>query len=234
MMKTRSIGLLALALAFLFGDAGNSFAADSNVTVSASSTATATVVCNVPAPEGATVLWNGRDLTGWTFHLSDTNINPADVWSVHDGALRITGKPNGYLRSEQAFSNYVLHVEWRWLATNGNSGVLVHINGPDKVWPESVEAQLRSGSAGEVIGLGTDFDGPVINNRKRAKIAQSSEHPVGEWNAYDIVCQANTMKVSVNGVPKNQVEQMSVTSGSVGLQSEGAPIEFRNVWVKPL
>src|SRR5206468_1413740 len=115
------------------------------------------------------------------------------------------------LRSEAVFSNYHLHVEWRWPATNGNSGVFVHINGADTIWPVSVECQLKSGAAGEMVGQGgVDFPAPLINGKKRAKITTPSEKPLGEWNSYDIFCRSNTIETLVNGTAQKRIEDVTV------------------------
>lgn len=86
-----------------------------------------------------------------------------------------------------------------------------------------------------VSGLDLDIpDAPLLNKRKRApKLAASSEKPFGEWNAYDIYAHGDFLEVFVNGTRQNRVEKLPVTSGSIGLQMEGFPIEFRNVWLQP-
>lgn len=189
---------------------------------------------------GLISLWNGRDLAGWKLFLNDATVSPASVWSATDGVLRLdAGKINGYIRTEKDFSNYRLRVEWRWAKdapANANSGVLLHVHGPDTVWPLSYEAQLRSGIAGQVIGMGVDIpDAPLQNNRKRApKFADSSEKPLGEWNTYDIRCHGDTIEVFVNGIRQNHVSKLPVSAGAIALQLEGFPIEFRNVWLEPL
>jgi len=38
----------------------------------------------------------------------------------------------------------------------------------------------------------------------------------------------------VNGVLQNEGTDASVTSGWICLQSEGSPIEFRNIYLQPL
>ncbi len=184
-------------------------------------------------------LWNGRDLEGWRLFIGDGSIAAKSTWSAQDGVLRFDTKANGYLRTERSFSNYHLHVEWRWpgtAAANSNSGVLLHVQPADAIWPQCFEAQLRAGNAGQVVGMGFDIPGaPLLNNRKRApRIAEPSERPFGEWNAYDIHVRADTIEVFVNGVKQNRVEQLPARAGSIALQMEGHPIEFRNVWLEPV
>lgn len=187
-------------------------------------------------PDNAVILWNGKDLTGWTSYFTNQVSLPA-LWSASNGVLCVVGKPFGYLRTENAYSNFHLHAEWRWPDNNpkDNSGVFVHMNRPEAVWPVAVECQLKTGSAGEMVGLGNvDFNAPLINGRKRAKITLSTEHPMGEWNSYDIYCRSNTIETFVNGVRQKFVEQVSVSIGNVGLQLEGYAVEFRNLWLVPV
>ena len=50
----------------------------------------------------------------------------------------------------------------------------------------------------------------------------------------EIVCQGDTIRVTVNGDLVNEGSNCSVTEGAICLQSEGAPIEFRNIILTPL
>ncbi|HEX2861131.1 MAG TPA: family 16 glycoside hydrolase, partial [Lacunisphaera sp.] len=191
-----------------------------------------------PAPP-RTTLWNGRDLTGWKLFLQDAATDPASVWKATNGILRFDTKASGYIRTERSFSNYRLHVEWRWAQdapANANSGVMLHVHGPDVLWPLCFEAQLKNGNAGQFVGMGLDIpDAPVQNNRKRApRLADPSEKPLGEWNSYDITARNDTVEVLVNGVRQNHATKLPVTAGAIALQMEGFPIEFRNVWLEPL
>ena len=184
-------------------------------------------------------LWNGKDLAGWTIFLGDASVDSKAVWRAADGVLRFDTKVSGYAKTEKVYSNYHLHVEWRWpkdAAANTNSGVLVHVHGPDAVWPLCFECQLKTGNAGQVVGMGLDIPAaPMDNNRKRApKLAASSEKPLGEWNTYEIYCRGDTIEVFINGVRQNFVEKLPVSAGNIALQMEGFPIDFRNVWLQPL
>ena len=59
-------------------------------------------------------LFNGKDLSNWNF-VVDKNSVPADqVFSVRDGVIHIKGNPFGYMYTKEKYSNYKLHVEWRW------------------------------------------------------------------------------------------------------------------------
>jgi polygalacturonase len=193
---------------------------------------------NAVEPPTREALWNGKDLAGWKLYLDDKTADASGAWSAVDGVLRLASKSKGYVRSEKAFSNYHLHVEWRWpkdAAANTNSGVLVHMTGDDAIWPSCFECQLKNGNAGQVVGMQFDIpDAPLENNRKRApRIGDASEKPIGEWNSYDIYARGDFLEAFVNGVRQNRVEKLPASKGSIGLQMEGFPVEFRDIWVQP-
>jgi hypothetical protein len=191
-------------------------------------------------PKEKVMLWNGKDFAGWKLLVPDPDHDVTKTWSIKDGVIRCEGRPAGYMRTEKDYANYLLHVEWRWVGKGGNSGVLVHTTGKDTVWPKSLECQLASGSAGDfwVIG-GVEVaehakQGKRVRGRNVRKLKQSSEKPLGQWNAYDIICKDDWVVVLVNGALQNIGSKCSDKSGKICLQSEGTPIEFRNIYLEPL
>ena len=191
-------------------------------------------------PKEKTDLFNGADFTGWKLFVPDPSYDVSKTWSAGDGILRCEGRPSGYMRTEYSYADYHLHVEWRWPSTPGNNGVLIHNSGDDKVWPRSLECQLQSGSAGDfwvIDGVETAEHakgGPRVSGRRTRKLHDSSEKPPGEWNAYDIICKDDWVVVLVNGVLQNVATKCSERSGRICLQSEGAPIEYRNITIEPV
>jgi hypothetical protein len=188
-----------------------------------------------------TALFNGRDFTGWTFNTppaaDGSTPDPAETWSVRDGVIDCTGTPTCYIRTTRAYRDFQLHIEWRWTAAPGNSGVFVHAVGPDKIWPAALELQNLRNKAGDVYLLGgssvaeyTDKSGPP----RMLKQAPVSEKPAGEWNAFDAVCNGDTLTLHVNGVLQNKVTGALPAAGFIGIQSEGAPVEYRNITLTPL
>jgi hypothetical protein len=187
-------------------------------------------------------LWNGEDFEGWKLHVDDANVDVHSVWSVKDGVIHCKGVPNGYIRTKKKYSNYKLHVEWRWVDKPTNSGVLLHASGPDQVWPKCIESQLKTGKAGDFVligGTGIEVDGKFIQDANKRYILvdkkeESSENPPGQWNSYDILCRGGTIINRVNGVLQNTGTKATETKGWICLQSEGSPIEFRNIYIEPL
>ena len=187
-------------------------------------------------PTNKIELFDGKDFSGWTFVSKSTNAPAAAIWSVTNGVIACKGRPNGYARTLQTYRDYKLHAEWRWPAGPGNSGVFMHVNPPDKVWPYCFEANTQAGVAGEVrMNGGSKADGLTAQYPKSVPRQQpSSEKPAGEWNSFDIICRGNTISVRVNGVLQNSITGTSASSGAIALQAEGKPVEFRNVYLEPL
>lgn len=181
-------------------------------------------------------LFNGRDLNNWAFHLKDTSVDPAGVFMVHDGVIHITGNPYGYMRTKEKYSNYRLHVEWRWPSEATNSGVFINAQLPDTIWPKCIECQLAAGNAGDFICAGgSDMNERSDKSKKSVKkLSPSSEKPVGEWNIMEVICKSNTIEVIVNGVLQNKATGVSPDAGHICLQSEGKDIQFRNVYITKL
>src|ERR1700744_705708 len=78
---------------------------------------------------GFTPLFDGKTLDGWTFIVKPDKegkkADPKNTWSVVDGTIRCTGKPNGCMVTKAEYGDYVLKVKWRFPAEGkgGNSGV---------------------------------------------------------------------------------------------------------------
>ena len=188
-------------------------------------------------------LFNGKNLDGWTIFVDDPAINPEDFFYVTDGMIETAGVPNGYLRTVKEYSDYRLHIEWRYPDDPTNSGIFLHTSGPDVIWPAHYQGQLKYENAGDFIvhGVGvkatlgdstyvsSDTLKPII-----PKLHPTNETPAGEWNSYDITCMGSTIELNVNGLLQNTATNCSLTKGAIGLQAEGSRIQFRNLWIEHL
>lgn len=178
-------------------------------------------------------LFNGTDFVGWDFFLKDSTIAPQDVWSIKDSVIHCKGEPFGYMRTKDEYENYQLHVEWRWIGEPTNSGVFLHLTGENKIWPNTIEAQLCAGNAGDFICIGETNMKERLNKEEMVvkKRDKSFEKQSGEWNTYDITCKDNTITLLINDVFMNSATETNVNKGCIALQSEGGPIEFRNAYL---
>ena len=160
--------------------------------------------------------------------------DPMKTWSVTNGVIHCTGRPTGYLRTKQGYSNYVVIVEWRFVKIApkaDNTGVLVHMQLPDKVWPMCIQNQGLSGRQGDLfvmagaeckehLALGKDANTPV------ALRGEPNENPVGEWNTNVTACAGNDVRAIINGKLLNEISECTISSGFVGIQSEGGDFEI--------
>ena len=188
-------------------------------------------------------LFNGKNLDGWTIFVDESIISPDDFFYVNDGMIECVGVPMGYLRTIKEYSDYHLHIEWRYPENPTNSGVFLHTSGPDLIWPAHYQGQLKFENAGDFIvhGVGetATIDGKVYESSDTLKpvipkLNPSNEKPAGEWNSYDITCLGNTVELRVNGLLQNTATNCSLTKGGIGLQAEGSKIQYRNLWIKYL
>ncbi len=200
-------------------------------------------------------LFNGNDLTGWHADVPDADegagVSPS--FSVSDGILLSHGTPRGHLITDDTFSNYELIVEYRWPDKGGNCGVLVHASKPrmlNDMFPQSIECQLQSGSAGDFWCIGENIqvenmaerrDGDPSNwggqqgqERHIRNLTDDSEKPLGQWNTMRIVCQDDKIDIWVNADHVMSGFGSTTSSGAIALQAEGTPCEFRRVDLTPL
>lgn len=179
-------------------------------------------------------LFNGKDLNGWVCVVDSASDVPAsEVFGVVDGNIRIEGNPFGYMRTHKKYGDYRLHVEWRWIGEGTNSGIFQRVQGDDKVWPTAVECQLKAGRAGDFVMLGGAKIAEVECVGEfpvKDRVGGECEKPVGEWNEADIICQGGKITVYINGELQNGGTS-EYKNGYIALQSEGGPIEFRNIYL---
>jgi hypothetical protein len=179
-------------------------------------------------------LFNGKDFAGWKFCMAK-NAAPEGTWSIGDSLIRCTGKPNGYIRTEKSYSNFRVTVQWRFIKP-GNTGVMVFMQEPDQVWPRSVECQGMHDHQGDFwLWGGVGCAKPLVTQNNGIIMQEpSAEKPVGEWNIYQVICRGNSVEIVVNGKSMNKITDCNVSSGFIGLQSEGAELEIRRVTVESL
>jgi hypothetical protein len=200
----------------------------------AAATCSAQDAAKAITPASHIELFNGKDFTGWTFFMR-TNADPKKTWSIENGLIKCTGKPTGYMRTIENYRDYKVTVEWRFIKA-GNTGVTVHMQEPDKVWPATIECQGMHDNQGDfwMQGGATCKDHTTAETRRSKMPELSNEKPVGEWNTFVVECSGNTVKILVNDKLMNTATECSLSSGHIGLQSEGADLEIRKVALDPL
>jgi hypothetical protein len=221
----------------------------------------------IPPHGAAVILFEGASAGGFDSFLKTKGLNsdPDHVFRFESGVLHISGAEFGYLITKREYANYYLRAEFKWgEATHPpregmarDSGILYHIQGPNKVWPTSLEFQICEGQTGDFYMTdgaaltGTDGkretgppdsaarirrfgEGPWQNVTGYRDPAGEIEKPHGEWNLVELVVQGDHVKHYLNGKFVNEGSQAYPSSGKILIQSEGAEVFFRDIRLFPL
>lgn len=188
----------------------------------------------------------------------------ADTWKwTGDGLAQCTGQPVGVIRTKEPITNFELVVEWRHLKPGGNSGVFVWAspesierlaNGQGRL-PDGIEVQVldhaytqqyeeQTGKKadwfttnGDVFPTGpakmTPFP-PVAPNGSRSFPSKNLSKGVGEWNHYYVRAINGEVRLWVNGEEVSGGTGCEPATGFLCLESEGSPVEFRNLRIRRL
>jgi hypothetical protein len=186
----------------------------------------------------------------------------ADTWGWKESVLHCTGEPIGVMRTQKQFTNFELVAQWRHLRSGGNSGIFVWASAEalrdlprGKLPPGGIEVQiLDHGFAeafekstgkkgdwfttnGDVFAVGTSQMSPfppTSPNGKRSFPSKNLSRGVGEWNHYYVRGINGEIRLWVNGEEVSGGNGCEPRSGYLCLESEGAPIEFREIRVREL
>jgi hypothetical protein len=199
-----------------------------------------------------------RDLTGSDF----VNVNcNADTWTWKGNSVSCTGKPVGVTRSVKQITNFEMVAEWMHKKSGGNSGIFLW-GTPESILPlkpgelpQGIEVQvLDHGYAeqferqtgrkpdwftthGDVFPTRasklTPFP-PASPNGARSFPSKRLSKGVGEWNHYYIRAINGEIRLWVNGEEVSGGTGADPKTGYLCLESEGAPIEFRNLRIREL
>lgn len=190
-------------------------------------------------------MFNGRDLTGWV----NANCAP-ETWSVREGVIHCTGRPTGAMRTTRQYENFILELEWRHLSSGGNSGVFLWgtpIAAPGVPYLRGIEVQVLDNgfnipgknewytTHGDVFPIhGATMNPFGRHNGQRSFPSEERSRSSPEWNHYRIVATNGIVRLSVNGKEVAGGENCNYRKGYLALESEGAPVEFRNIRIQEL
>jgi hypothetical protein len=192
-----------------------------------------------------------------------TPVNGApETWRWEDGLLRCTGEPIGVTRTNKTYTNFELSLEWKHLRSAGNSGVFAWASEeslrdlkPGQLPRGGIEFQVldhgyaeqyesKSGKKadffttnGDVFAVGTStmkpFE-PLSPNGSRSFPRKNLSKGAGEWNHYYIRAINGEVRLWVNGEEVSGGSDCNPRTGYLCLESEGSPIEFRNIRIREL
>lgn len=94
-----------------------------------------------------------------------------------------------------------------------------------------MEVQGHYQQIGQIFPLG-GAKGPRSNVNEEART--NARKPHTEWNRIEITSREGIISARLNGVFLGQSGPYPVRQGLIGLQSEGAPVHFRNIEIQEL
>jgi Domain of Unknown Function (DUF1080). len=165
-------------------------------------------------------LFNGTDLTGW--HAMGTN-----QWRAVNGVLQ-SPKSGANIVTDRTFTDYKLHLEFRY-PKGSNSGV--YQRGRYEV---QIEDSLTTEPQNDLLGGIYGFIAPSEVAAKKP----------GEWQTYDITLVGRMITVVANGkmvvcnreipgITGGALDSNEGEPGSLLLQGDHGPIEYRNITIRP-
>lgn len=193
----------------------------------------------------------------------NVNCDP-DTWKWIGGHAYCTGKPVGVIRSRQVIKNFELVCEWMHTQKGGNSGIFLWASpssiesltaGQGRL-PHGIEVQildlgyaeiyLAGGkqrkadwftSHGDVFPTGAarmkPFP-PVAPDGKRSFPSMNLTKGINHWNHYYVRAINGEVRLWVNGEEVSGGTSCDPAEGYLCLESEGAPVEFRNLRIREL
>jgi hypothetical protein len=190
----------------------------------------------IPPQQEPVSLFDGRSLAGW-------DGDPV-VWRVRDGLIvggSLQGNPrNEFLATTRSYTNFVLHLEYKLVGTEGfiNSGVQVRsvrmLHPPNEM--NGYQADIGAGHSGCL------YD----ESRRNRFLARCSDDTIkrlekpGDWNRYELRCEGARLQIWLNGektVDYSEPDSTLPQYGLIGLQIHGgnkAEVSFQNLTIQEL
>ncbi len=205
-------------------------------------------------PEGFTSLYNGKDLTGWrggdtSDHRAYLALAPekrterdktwtADMlahWKAEGDELVNDGKGK-YATTEKEYGDIELTLEYN-MAPLGDSGIYLRNVPQVQIWDPANAKEKKNGAD---KGSGALWNNGLNNGKFPLVVADKAP---GEWNTLRIVMVGARVSIWLNG--KQTVDYASLENyydrklavpakGPICLQTHGAPIRWRNVFVREI
>ncbi|MEM7391645.1 MAG: ThuA domain-containing protein [Verrucomicrobiota bacterium] len=164
-----------------------------------------------------------KKMAGWTPLFDGTDLSAFKVsdaqklhWIVDNGLLRYDGRANT-LSTQEKYGDFQARVDWR-MPRVSDSGVFVRGTGKGQLniwcWDQG---------SGQLWGYKVD---PKSN----------ADKPVGEWNTFLITMKGDRLTLELNGIEVFTEQEMKgiPETGALQLQKHGDPMEWKNIYIRPL
>ncbi|GDY18421.1 hypothetical protein LBMAG55_17440 [Verrucomicrobiota bacterium] len=206
-------------------------------------------------PAGFTALYNGVDLTGWrggdtSDHRAYLAMPPekrterdaiwtADMqqhWKAAGDELLNDGKGK-YATTVKEYGDFELTLEYN-MAPLGDSGIYLRGVPQLQIWDPANPKEKKNGAD---KGSGALWNNSATNPGKFPLVL--ADKPPGEWNTLRVVMVGSRVSVWLNGqqtvdhaILENYYDRKIAVpaKGPISLQTHGAPIRWRNVFIREI
>ena len=169
--------------------------------------------------DGFVSLFNGKDFAGWRFGNAAALGELPKNWSVADGLINLSGGASPHLASQWDYEDFDVRIEWLAHKKGYNSGFYIRSG--------------RSVNANQ-INLAEKDCGHLINGVLGGPAVPKLQKPPGEWNEWRVLAVGNKLTLWCNGERAWELSGFKPARGYLGLQAEGAAIDFKNLRIKEL
>ncbi|MFQ5730769.1 MAG: DUF1080 domain-containing protein [Planctomycetaceae bacterium] len=158
------------------------------------------------------------------------------TWTEKDGVIRCTGRPRGYIYTKKSYSNFELQFEFKydrpkqpaqWASLN--TGCLFYMRGEHRIWPDCLEVQGKYSEMGDIKSNARHIK--VVSDNPRTDREDARKEP-GNWNHIVLRSRDGQTLVSLNDHIITGSRPTALKEGWIGFQSEGSPVEFRNIRIR--
>src|SRR3974377_15264 len=144
------------------------------------------------------------------------------------------GGQHEWLRDDKELGDYILTVDWRFTPRGPeekkyNSGVGIRLSKYGELW-----VQAQTGLAGGYLFGENLVDGAIKRFNLSKEMKENRVKPAGEWNRYEIRVQGDKITLTVNGMVVNEISNIALRRGYIGLEAEGYEITFKDVKLRTL
>ena len=170
--------------------------------------------------KGFVPMFNGKDLTGWRFGNEPAKMDKLPKnWKVEGGMIKLLGGGSPHLASVKEYEDFDVRIQWRAHKKGYNSGFYI-----------------RSGKnvSANQINLAESDCGHLIYGVKGGNAVPKLQKPPGEWNEWRVLAVGDKLTLWCNGTKAWEVNNFKPRKGYIGLQAEGAAIDFKNIRIKEL
>lgn len=172
--------------------------------------------------DGWHLLFDGRSLAGWTPEAGAH-------WHVTNGVIIGDAGDDGWLRSKDTFTDFVLQCDYRNVP-KGNSGIFLRATRETRAGDPSnpagsYELQINNEDPKWATGSIEDYIQRLV-----------AVNPApGQWHHYQVEVRGDHLLASLDGEKVLDGKDHKFTTGYIGLQHhKDMKIEFRNIKVKLL